>query len=214
MSAAALSSPNKVKEPVVKPPGMVEQLIKDKVLVWNLCLMLINWVAASFIFYLLNFFIKYMPGDIYINSVIGGLSCFASPLQGGVLKLFGNKNGQAVSFSIGAFSAVLLSFFDRNTSHFVFYAVVLLIVKAGALLAYGFVYVIHVDLFPTSFLVRSYGFCSIICRALSMFAPLIAEVPNPSVPLTVVVSLNVIAVVFTLLLRKRTANVQVIVDDP
>jgi hypothetical protein len=48
----------------------------------NLIMMLLAWVAASYTFYLLNFFVKYMPGDIFYNSIISGLSAFALLIEG------------------------------------------------------------------------------------------------------------------------------------
>lgn len=44
--------------------------------------MLLNWGAVCFGFFLLNFFIKYLPGDIYINSIVSGLAAFFMLLEG------------------------------------------------------------------------------------------------------------------------------------
>lgn len=68
-------------------------LKSDKMLVYNLFLMLLCWGSASFTFYLLNFFIKYMPGDIYINSIVSGLSCFGVLAEGPMEKKLNTKVG-------------------------------------------------------------------------------------------------------------------------
>jgi hypothetical protein len=60
----------------------MKRIFGDMLLVHNLCMMILVWISASFTFYLLNFFVKYMPGDIYFNSVISGLSCFAMLIEG------------------------------------------------------------------------------------------------------------------------------------
>lgn len=44
---------------------------------FNLVMMMFAWIAASFTFNLLAFFVKYMPGDVYTNSTISGLACVA-----------------------------------------------------------------------------------------------------------------------------------------
>ncbi len=49
----------------------------EKNLLHNISLMIMVWVSSSFTFYLLNFMIKYMPGDIYFNSIVSGLSAGA-----------------------------------------------------------------------------------------------------------------------------------------
>lgn len=66
---------------------------QDPTLLYNLVLMLVAWCGASFTFYLLNFFIKYMPGDIYINSIVSGFSCFAMLLEGPMQKALSSKGG-------------------------------------------------------------------------------------------------------------------------
>ena len=61
---------------------MFEKIFGDRLLIYNLSLMIMVWVSASFSFYLLNFLVKYMPGDIYFNSIISGLSCAAMLIEG------------------------------------------------------------------------------------------------------------------------------------
>ena len=63
-------------------PGLLKRLLEDKNLIHNLIMMNIVWIAASFIFFLIGFLVKYMPGDIYFNSLMQGLSAFAMLLQG------------------------------------------------------------------------------------------------------------------------------------
>ena len=202
---------NLVKEGKIKlekQKGIIAEMKSDKTLIFNLALMLIAWGSASFIFYLLNFFIKYMPGDIYINSVISGLYCLTTPLEGPMEKKLGARYGQALSFSIGILAAAVMCMFDQNTDQLLLYALVLFFAKSGAGLAFAFVYVIHVELFPTSFLVTSYGICNIFCRALTMLAPLVAEIPNKMVPLGCLVAFNVAGAVASSLIRKRTVVVK------
>lgn len=57
--------------------SLMSKVKKDKVLVHNISMMILVWCSSSFTFYLLNFLIKYMPGDIYFNSVVSGLSAGA-----------------------------------------------------------------------------------------------------------------------------------------
>ena len=108
-----------------------------------------------------------------------------------------------MSFGLGLISAVAMCFFEKGTSHYILYAIVLLVVKSGSELAFAFVFIIHMDLFPTSFLITSYGICNIFCRAVSVFSPLVAEVPNQAIPLALLVSLNAAPVLCTLLLRQK-----------
>jgi len=46
----------------------------DKSVLHNIVVMIIVWVCTSLTFYMFNFFIKYMPGDIYFNSIVSSFS--------------------------------------------------------------------------------------------------------------------------------------------
>ena len=96
-----------------------------------------------------------------------------------------------LSFFVMVIATLILCFFDAGTDQVLLYAIILLLAKNGASLSSGFAYAIHIDLFPSHFLVSSYGICNFFCRGLTIFAPIVAEVPNPWVPL---LFLNVIGI--------------------
>jgi len=41
---------------------------------WNMAMMLFCWIATPFTFYMFVFFIKYIPADIYVVSIVSGFS--------------------------------------------------------------------------------------------------------------------------------------------
>ena len=145
-------------------------------------MMIIVWTAGSFIFFLLGFLVKYMPGDIYFNSVISGLSSIALLAEGKVGDMIGVKGGITWCYFAGFLSLIGLCFFEKGTSQILLFACVLMVAKSGVSLAWGFAYAIHIDIFPSSFLISSYGICNFFCRGLTIFAPLIAEVENQMIP--------------------------------
>ncbi len=75
-------------------------------------------------------------------------------------------------------SCIVLSLFSTDTNQVMLFAFVLLLAKSGASLAFGFAYAIHIELFPSYFLISSYGICNFFCRGITIFAPLVAEVDN------------------------------------
>lgn len=85
--------------------------MSDKLVIWNLVMMIFVWVSASFTFYLLNFLVKYMPGDIYFNSIISGLSCFAMLIEGWLQDKLGAKGGMITSYVITAIATLCLCLF-------------------------------------------------------------------------------------------------------
>ncbi|CDW91148.1 organic cation [Stylonychia lemnae] len=44
--------------------------------VYNLILISVGWSTSTFIYYLLDFFVKYLPGNIYVNQLVASLSIF------------------------------------------------------------------------------------------------------------------------------------------
>jgi hypothetical protein len=97
--------------------------------------------------------------------------------------LLGDKGGLVVSNLFTLISTALLCFFDAGTDQVLLYAFVLFLAKSGASLSFGFAYAIHIDLFPNHFLISSYGICNLFCRGLTIFAPIVAEIPDPLIPI-------------------------------
>jgi hypothetical protein len=76
--------------------------------------------------------------------------------------------------------------------------------KTGLCLAFGNLYVLHTDIFPTFFLASSYGICNFVCRSLGLLGPLVAEVENKRIPLLLLTILSFVGAVFTGLMKKKT----------
>jgi hypothetical protein len=108
----------KIRELEANMAGSHEQesvfgrVIKEKDVLFNIVMMIIVWTSSSFTFYLFNFLIKYMPGEVYFNSIVAGLSAAALIFQGQLGKTFwGAKGGMMISFCITFVSSVCLCFF-------------------------------------------------------------------------------------------------------
>jgi hypothetical protein len=71
-----------IEKQKTQEPGVFAKLKSDKNLIHNMMMMNLVWIASGFIFFLLGFLVKYMPGDIYFNSITSGLSSFAMLLEG------------------------------------------------------------------------------------------------------------------------------------
>jgi hypothetical protein len=95
----------------------------------------------------------------------------------------GTKGGMVVSFAVTCISTAMLCFFVDGTDQIILYALILFLAKSGASLALGFAYAIHIDLFPAHFVISSFGICNFFCRGLTIFAPIVAELPNPWLPM-------------------------------
>lgn len=73
----------------------VKDFAKNRRHVINALVFIMLSTTCNFCYYLINFFIKYIPGDIYVNQLVNSLSeAFANgPLMLVVASLFTTKNG-------------------------------------------------------------------------------------------------------------------------
>jgi hypothetical protein len=63
--------------------------------------------------------------------------------------------------------------------------------------------VIHLDLFDSSFLGTSYGITNVVARLTVISAPMVAEIEDKSIPMLILLGMNVCAFVATWFLKKQ-----------
>lgn len=61
---------------------MLKQQKEYKKIIFNLVMMFLAWSAMSFSVNLLTFYTKYLPGEVYNNSMVIGLASFAYAMAG------------------------------------------------------------------------------------------------------------------------------------
>ena len=106
-----------------------------------------GWTASTFVFFLLDFFVKYLPGNIYVNQLIASISMFGYLMGEPIAKWTNNKISLTLSYLI-SLVAVMIMTFVHGLNEYVF-AVVFLILKTALCWSYSSLYTIHLDLFPT-----------------------------------------------------------------
>jgi hypothetical protein len=96
---------------------------------------------------------------------------------------------------------ILLAFGSSLSTYL--YAVFILVLKTFVCLGFGTIYVVHLDLFDSTFLGTSYGICNVASRLAVIAAPMVAEVPDRRVPMMVLLTMNALALGVTFLLKKK-----------
>ena len=100
--------------------------------------MCIMWTASSFNYYLMTFFLKYIPGNIYINTTISNLSQLtAYAVSGYTMNLMGIRSSYFTGFMIGASGGLLLMFFFNYTDIMPFFV---LLAQFGVALSFNICY--------------------------------------------------------------------------
>ena len=145
----------------------------------NLILMAVFWTASSFNYYIITFYLKYIPGNIFVNT---SLSCIAEIISylcsGVVMNIFGVKISFIISYILAAVGGILLVIFFNAEG--ILIAVFVLFAKFGISFAFNLTYLATPQMFPTALCTTAFGICNIFARFSTVLSPLIAELPDPA----------------------------------
>jgi hypothetical protein len=146
----------------------------------NLILMIILWSISSFDYYLISFFMKYIPGNIYINASFSTIAEIVANMTSSVVyKFFGPKTAFVLCFTISAVGGILIAFIPSTVNPYL-EAFFVLVAKFGISFAFTMVYLITPGLFPTELRGTVYGICNVAARFLTILSPILAEFAEPT----------------------------------
>ena len=145
--------------------------------------MTVFWSAGSFNYYIITFYLKYIPGNVYVNT---SLSCIAEVLayigSGLLMNVFGVKLSYICAFILAAAGGILLVIFFNAEGALI--AVFILFAKFGISFAFNLSYLATPQMFPVALCTTAFGICNIFARISTIMSPLIAELPDP-VPMSI-----------------------------
>ena len=111
----------------------------DKSLLINLILMTVFWTAGSFNYYIITFYLKYIPGNIYVNTSLSSIAEVAAYIGSGLLmNIFGVKLSYMISFWLATAGGILLVIFFNAEGALI--AVFILFAKFGISFAFNLSY--------------------------------------------------------------------------
>lgn len=159
------------------------------------------WAAALFGLTLITFDLKYVPGNIFVNTVLASGSDIPAFIASGfIYKKFGVRFAFILFFSISVTGAVCL-IVAHNLSTAT-NALFVMLARVGISTTMGICYLANADLFPAVLAGTVYGICNVGARLIQTTAPLIAELPDP-VPIIVFTSTTALAVTASTMLSKQ-----------
>ena len=177
----------------------IAELCQDKIYRANLIIMVISWSSSSFCFYILGFYIKYIPGDIFINIIITCVADAISSIGAVVIaQTIGTQRTLFASYGLAAIGGVLLILFDKND---VVIMILMMVTKFGINVCFTLCYIINAEYFPSIVCARVFGICNIFSRISTILSPLIAEV-TPPIPMIIYVLICTISMVASMFLTK------------
>jgi hypothetical protein len=161
--------------------------------------MVFIWVASSFSTYLVNYSIKNLPGNFFMNNLVSAISDIILVTLGGFL--YAKLGLRLVFLGFMIFSIIggfLILFLGEKYEDFVPYMVTMS--KGGTRICFDICYMANSSLFPAIFAGTAFGFCSAASKIATIMAPMLAEVKPPT-PMIIFLSVMSIASVLVLMLK-------------
>eukprot|EP00355_Strombidium_rassoulzadegani_P001705 CAMPEP_0168609360 /NCGR_PEP_ID=MMETSP0449_2-20121227/1158_1 /TAXON_ID=1082188 /ORGANISM="Strombidium rassoulzadegani, Strain ras09" /LENGTH=176 /DNA_ID=CAMNT_0008649485 /DNA_START=826 /DNA_END=1353 /DNA_ORIENTATION=+ len=173
-------------------------LLRDKVQRTNLFVMVLAWGASSFCFYILGFYMKYIPGDIFINTIITSFCDAVSSIVTGIIsQRIGPQKTMTFGFGLSAVGGIALMVLGKSEISIM---VFILLTKFGISICFTLCYIITATYFPSIVCSRVFGICNIFSRISTVLSPLMAEV-TPPIPMCIYVFVCFVSMVSSMLLK-------------
>ena len=130
-------------------------------------------MVSAFDYYLINFQLKYIRGDIYVNTIVSSVSEVTAYLVSGALyEIIGTRVSFIASFVIAVIGSILLITLADNNVDLI--PAMVLSTKFGISGSFNVVYLAN-GLFPPIYSSTTFGACNFFARLFSMIAPPFAE---------------------------------------
>ncbi|CAI2361450.1 unnamed protein product [Moneuplotes crassus] len=168
------------------PEYSVFQELQNPVTIINLIAVIICFSVVSFNFYMLSFYLKYVGGNIYLNTIGGAISDVIGNFTAGVIQRF---FGTMKSFVICFFMALVFSIPLLFSQDPVIIAVSVFMSRLFLEGAYLIVYYVNPEIFPSLFVPFSFSVSGFISRFVTIGAPQLAEVRPRQLPVVIFIIL-------------------------
>lgn len=197
ISASVLSSTKAAANEEKQLDGSLKDLLKIRRHSINLILMVFFWIASSFGFFLVNYTIKNIGGDFFMNSLVSACAAVPTTAVGGFLYYrLGVKVVFHIFFSIAVVGSVGLVFFSETQPGLV--PIMVAFAKGGTQAGLETCYLANSFLFPAIFAGTAFGMCNAGAKITTIVAPILAEFkpPLPMIVVSIVTSLGAVLPIF------------------
>jgi len=127
------------------------------------------WSTCSFDTYLNDIYVKYLPGDIYLNTVASSVSKIVAQLVAGLIYYkLGIKPAFSLLFGISTLGGLLILFLEVEAANWM--PLFFILSNFGISGSFMIVYVCTCDVFPVLFCSTAMGICNFAARFFSIFS--------------------------------------------
>ena len=170
----------------------------SKEMMINFWILAIFWSTSIVNFYAINYYMPYVPGDVYLNTFYSSLSENVSNLVSGfIYGILGVNPSFFIGYVLSALGGLLIM--GGPTGHLMGCCVIL--AKFAITYVFNIAYMSTPDFFPKNMTTTVMGYLNIMARVCTTLAPLIAVQPAP-VPMIVFVTLSAVPILFVKMLSK------------
>jgi len=174
-------------------PESSTDFLRNKTILRNLAIIIYMWITNAISYYMVNLLLKYLPGNIYTNSVSSYFAEMFGTFISGILYA---KKGIKVSFTAMYISTMIgglltMTLGAANVSLMPFFVI---FIRLGSSGAFNLVYIANKDVFPTLFSSSAMGYSNFFARLFATFGPQIAEMESPY-PMLVLICMNLFAII-------------------
>ena len=200
MRINANNESDEIKELEVPTSMMLISGLWSRPIMKKLIVMTWLWVAAFVTYNMIDIYLKYLPGSLYLNLAVSGLSEILAYVVTVALFL---KLKPKWTFFLGFVTAFvggscLFAWEDKLAQYPALVAVFVLLAKFGCSMAVCACYVSTPFVFPTKLCGTAFGICNCFARFVSIASPMIAEKEIP-IPMSVFSVFTLISIIVCLL---------------
>jgi len=167
--------------------------LKQTIIIRNLVVMGYMWAACSFGQYLIMIYVKYLPGNIFINTITSNMSQNFAALMGGfIYSKLGIKASFTILFTVSVIGGVLILLFSQSAEQLM--PLFVCLAMFGCSGGFTLVYVSTQDVFPAIFCATAIGICNVASRTLTVMSDIVAEI-QPPLPMILFTSISFCAII-------------------
>lgn len=156
-------------------------------------------MAASFNLYMIGFYMKYIPGSIFVSTLTACIGDIPLSIAGGFLyHMKGPRVAMPIFLAVAICGSISLITWVDSVKAVV--PLVVLITRSGIKCTFDSCYLANSTIFPAIFAGTAFGICNIGAKVVTIFSPLTAEVKAP-VPMIIFSCLSAVALVLSSQLR-------------
>ena len=153
--------------------GSLAEFFKNKTFVSNMVILCYDWIFILFSLYLLNFMVKYLPGDKFLNLFMLGMADVAPSFLSATFMIFlGRKTAMIILPTI---IAILVPSYYILEAHEMVALCILLGIRFGMTLQYTFINYAIYEFFPPSYTTFVFGIANITSGLFCILAPIAVE---------------------------------------